>query len=409
MMDETLSKLKERYERDPDSLIFAQYADYLRKSGEIEEAIKILEKGIQKHPNYATGYLILGRCYKDKELYEPALAQLEKAYELDHQNILSLRELADLHLKLNNIDNAIKYFENLLNLDPLDDETRKKLNELKKKKEEMEKETEVKISEMSKKDFFSYFDETEITEKKEVEKEEEKEAFIEEIQEVELIIPEKKEEQPAETPIIEEEKIEEKTEAPIIEEIETPKIEEKLEEEKPPIIEEKIIEEEVELKTPEMEERKEEVGTPFVETTITKKEEKPISTLEPRYTIELANIYFKFGFKEKGINVLEKILEIEPDNKDAKSMLMDAKGISVLEEIKEKKAPVEESIPPETDILTQIGKERPKLEGGEEEVNILGSIEKEEAELEKETEEKKEEKKDERPKTLKDIFGEGED
>jgi len=394
-MDEILSKLKERYERDPDSLIFAQYADYLRKSGEIEEAIKILEKGIQKHPNYATGYLILGRCYKDKELYEPALAQLEKAYELDHQNILSLRELADLHLKLNNIDNAIKYFENLLNLDPLDDETRKKLNELKKKKEEMEKETEVKISEMSKKDFFSYFDETEITEKKE----EEKEAFIEEIQEVEPIIPEKKEEQPAETPIIEEEKIEEKTEAPIIEEIETPKIEKKLEEEKPPIIEEKIIEEEVELKTPEMEERKEEV----------KPEEKPISTLEPRYTIELANIYFKFGFKEKGINVLEKILEIEPDNKDAKSMLMDAKGISVLEEIKEKKAPVEESIPPETDILTQIGKERPKLEGGEEEVNILGSIEKEEAELEKETEEKKEEKKDEKPKTLKDIFGEGED
>ncbi len=66
-MSDELNRLKERLEKDPDSLLFAQYADLLRKEGLLEEAIEIAERGIEKHPEYATGILVLGRCFKEKK------------------------------------------------------------------------------------------------------------------------------------------------------------------------------------------------------------------------------------------------------------------------------------------------------------------------------------------------------
>jgi len=107
MMDDALEKLRERFERDPDSLVFAQYADQLRKAGDYDEAIRVLELGLQKHPNYATGYLVLGRCYREMGNFQSAMEQLQRAVELDSQSILANRELAEVYVRLEKTENAI--------------------------------------------------------------------------------------------------------------------------------------------------------------------------------------------------------------------------------------------------------------------------------------------------------------
>ena len=129
-MSDELNRLKERLERDPDSLLFAQYADLLRKEGLLDEAIEIAEKGVDKHPEYATGFLVLGRCFKEKKAIEKAIKHLDTASKLDKQSILALKELSELYLEQKDNVNGKRVLNRLLELDPLDREAKRMLREI---------------------------------------------------------------------------------------------------------------------------------------------------------------------------------------------------------------------------------------------------------------------------------------
>ena len=73
-MNEELRHLIEKYKRAPDSRLFAPLADAYRKNGEVDMAIEILEKGIERIPDYASAHVILGKCYNDKGATELARA-----------------------------------------------------------------------------------------------------------------------------------------------------------------------------------------------------------------------------------------------------------------------------------------------------------------------------------------------
>ncbi|MEJ2568218.1 MAG: tetratricopeptide repeat protein, partial [candidate division WOR-3 bacterium] len=113
-MNNDLKRIKERLERDPNSLLFAQYADLLRREGKIEEAIKVAEEGVQKHPEYATGFLVLGRCYNKK-------GEMERAVQ---------------YIKSGDKESAKRTLKKQLELDPLDREAKKLLREIDEEKEE---------------------------------------------------------------------------------------------------------------------------------------------------------------------------------------------------------------------------------------------------------------------------------
>ena len=172
-MSEDLERLKDRFVRDRDSLIFAQYADLLRKEGHLDEAIEIAERGVMKHPEYATGFLVLGRCYKEKGSPQDAIKQLEIASDLDRQSIIALKELGELHLEQGNKDSAKKVFDKLLALDPLDREVKRMLRRI--EEEERAEESGFKEEGLS-----SYFESKE-TEEEEVEFEGEPKSSFEDI------------------------------------------------------------------------------------------------------------------------------------------------------------------------------------------------------------------------------------
>ena len=70
---------------NPGSIIFARYADQLAQKGKIEDAIEILEKGIEANPSYALGHSVLAHIFHSQKSGERAEREWSKALELDPQ------------------------------------------------------------------------------------------------------------------------------------------------------------------------------------------------------------------------------------------------------------------------------------------------------------------------------------
>ena len=75
--------------------MFAQLAEQLRKEGELEEAIGVARAGLERHPNYPSARLTLGRALLDSG--DPAAAQIELAAAVKGapDNILASRLLGE--------------------------------------------------------------------------------------------------------------------------------------------------------------------------------------------------------------------------------------------------------------------------------------------------------------------------
>jgi tetratricopeptide (TPR) repeat protein len=126
-----IEKLSERLAKDPKSLVFSSLANAYRKHNMVDEAIEILQKGLEIHPNYASARIVLGKCYVDKRMYELAKEQFMKALESDSQNIVVLENLGNVYKTLNQYNDAFDIFKKLLDLDPLNETFEREVAELK--------------------------------------------------------------------------------------------------------------------------------------------------------------------------------------------------------------------------------------------------------------------------------------
>ncbi len=82
-------ELKKKLDENPDSLIFAPLADAYRKNGGLEEAFKICKKGLEKHPNYTSARVVLGRIYQEQEKIDQAANEFKKVLETDPENLMA--------------------------------------------------------------------------------------------------------------------------------------------------------------------------------------------------------------------------------------------------------------------------------------------------------------------------------
>jgi len=125
-----IARLNEKYNKDPRSRIFVQLADCYRKNSMIDEALDVLNKGLQYHPQYPLAYLVLGKCHFDKRSYIQARDAFEKTLALDPQNIVALRILAKTCEILKDEKGQINAYRSIINIDPLDMNAKEKLSML---------------------------------------------------------------------------------------------------------------------------------------------------------------------------------------------------------------------------------------------------------------------------------------
>lgn len=106
----------------------------LLKKRDFLEAINNLEEYIANDNSNYLAYYFLGLAYIFRELYDEAYKYISKAYKLNDNDINTINTLAFLNLKYNNVDEAINYWLDILDIDKKNYIAKRNLEKVKKSK-----------------------------------------------------------------------------------------------------------------------------------------------------------------------------------------------------------------------------------------------------------------------------------
>jgi tetratricopeptide (TPR) repeat protein len=115
-----LAKYFTMYKKNPRSKVFAPLAESFRKLGMLDDAYKILKDGIRNHPNYALGYIVLAHCYFDQEKFELTYNTLRPIVSQNADNISLQKVFAKSCMNLGYLDEALDTYKYLLFMNPRD-------------------------------------------------------------------------------------------------------------------------------------------------------------------------------------------------------------------------------------------------------------------------------------------------
>lgn len=113
-------KYQNDFEKNPRSRVFAPLAEAYRKLGMTEKAMEILSQGIRFHPAYVMGYLGLAFCYFDLKQFNLAYTTLRPHTESNRDNLRLLKLFSDICLELNKQEEALETLKYLLFINPRD-------------------------------------------------------------------------------------------------------------------------------------------------------------------------------------------------------------------------------------------------------------------------------------------------
>ena len=122
-----IEKLERRYAENPQGLTFAPLAEVHRKNGEVQRALELLGPGLQIHPDYIPASIVLGRCHMDMGDVNAAETAFLHVLDLDGENVIALKALADISERLLKFDDAERWLHTLLTVDRSNDDAREQL------------------------------------------------------------------------------------------------------------------------------------------------------------------------------------------------------------------------------------------------------------------------------------------
>ena len=114
-----IEKLEARYRDNPKGRNFAPLADAYRKAGLIDNAVELCQTGLKLHPDYVSAYIVYARCLVDKKDDAGAHGVFTQVLDLDRENIIALRGLADLAERTGKYAEEVEWLSRLLNADPM--------------------------------------------------------------------------------------------------------------------------------------------------------------------------------------------------------------------------------------------------------------------------------------------------
>jgi len=114
-----IEKLEKRWAENPKGRNFAPLADAYRKAGELDRAIELCKAGLERHPDYVSAHIVYGRCFLDLKNDTTASQVFRKVLELDPENVLGLKLLADIAERGGRYDEAVGWLSRLLAADPM--------------------------------------------------------------------------------------------------------------------------------------------------------------------------------------------------------------------------------------------------------------------------------------------------
>ncbi len=123
-----IEKLERRWQENPLGLTFAPLAEAYRKTGDLGRALELLEQGLAQHPNYVPAHIVRGRCHLDAQSDPGAELAFLRVTELDPENVIALKGLAELSERGGRLLEAFHRLEVLLDVDRNNEEARGQLD-----------------------------------------------------------------------------------------------------------------------------------------------------------------------------------------------------------------------------------------------------------------------------------------
>jgi predicted regulator of Ras-like GTPase activity (Roadblock/LC7/MglB family)/tetratricopeptide (TPR) repeat protein len=103
-----LEELKRLVQKDPTSRQFLALAEEYRRHAKYRDAVITLERGLQLHTTSVAGHVALGKTYQQLDRLDDAIRAFTKALGLDRENLVAIRQLAEVYLAKGEKVEAIK-------------------------------------------------------------------------------------------------------------------------------------------------------------------------------------------------------------------------------------------------------------------------------------------------------------
>lgn len=133
-----IRRFEEQFRRQPDSLVFARLADALRKAGDPQRALEVLDDGIRRHADYLSAHIVRARTYLDLGRVDAARSAFERVIELDARNLVAIQGLAEIAREEDDTAAEISWTEQLVLADPQNPEPAERLERLRQQVEPAE-------------------------------------------------------------------------------------------------------------------------------------------------------------------------------------------------------------------------------------------------------------------------------
>jgi predicted regulator of Ras-like GTPase activity (Roadblock/LC7/MglB family)/alkylhydroperoxidase/carboxymuconolactone decarboxylase family protein YurZ len=105
-MADEIRRLSDDLARDPSSLVFMPLADALRRAGQLDVALRVALRGLDRHPYLADAHDVLARIHADRGDLERAADEWEMALRLDPAHAQANLGLGFVDFRRGNLENA---------------------------------------------------------------------------------------------------------------------------------------------------------------------------------------------------------------------------------------------------------------------------------------------------------------
>ena len=130
-----IQKYELALDQNPSSRVFAPLAESYRKIGMVDRALQTLRQGIKNNPDYALGHIGLAHCYYDMGEFNLSYTTLKPMIDNNQENLRLLKLYAKVCVEIGNEQEALEKAKYLMFLNPRDKEAAKIVKDLEDKTE----------------------------------------------------------------------------------------------------------------------------------------------------------------------------------------------------------------------------------------------------------------------------------
>lgn len=108
-MADDVRRLSDELARDPGSRVFVPLGEALRRQGQLDLALKVTLRGLERHPHFADGHDLLARIWVDRNELLRAFDEWDMVLRLAPGHASALRGMGFVSYQLNRLPEAEQY------------------------------------------------------------------------------------------------------------------------------------------------------------------------------------------------------------------------------------------------------------------------------------------------------------